>query len=47
MAAASYVMKFVIAVGMTPVIYAVHALVLRVIKVEEVSEELGGGAGTG
>jgi uncharacterized integral membrane protein (TIGR00697 family) len=47
MAAASYVMKFVIAVGMTPVIYAVHALVLRVIKVEEVSEELGGGASTG
>jgi uncharacterized integral membrane protein (TIGR00697 family) len=51
MAAASYVMKFVIAVGMTPVIYAVHALVLRVIKVEEisdaVSEDLGGGPSTG
>jgi queuosine precursor transporter len=47
MAAVSYMVKFVIAVGMTPVIYAVHALVLRVIKVEEVSEDLGGGASTG
>jgi uncharacterized integral membrane protein (TIGR00697 family) len=47
MAITSYLMKFVIAVGMTPVIYAVHALVLRVIKVEEVSEDLGGGIGTG
>jgi uncharacterized integral membrane protein (TIGR00697 family) len=49
MAAASYVMKFVVAVAMTPIIYAVHALVLRVIKVEEISEDvprnLGGEAG--
>jgi uncharacterized integral membrane protein (TIGR00697 family) len=51
MVVASYVMKFVIAVAMTPVIYAVHALLLRVIKVEESSEDLpedlGGGARSG
>jgi uncharacterized integral membrane protein (TIGR00697 family) len=35
MMVASYVLKFFIAVGLTPVIYAVHALVLRVIKIPE------------
>lgn len=34
----SYVVKLVIAVGMTPVIYGAHALVLRVIKVGEPPE---------
>jgi uncharacterized integral membrane protein (TIGR00697 family) len=35
MALASYAMKFVIAVALTPLIYAAHAVVLRVIKVSE------------
>jgi uncharacterized integral membrane protein (TIGR00697 family) len=34
----SYLLKFVIAVALTPVIYFLHALILRVIKVAEVPE---------
>jgi queuosine precursor transporter len=34
----SYLLKIVIALGLTPLIYAIHALVLRVIKVAEPPE---------
>ena len=40
MTAASYVMKFVIALALTPLIYAVHALVLRVVRVSEPPETI-------
>jgi uncharacterized integral membrane protein (TIGR00697 family) len=38
MARDSYLLKVVIAIGLTPVIYGVHALLLRVVKIEELKE---------